>query len=53
MASVSPDCGVPPPFTQSGIHGAYRIVPSTGTYTYDPTLGGIRSWVDEVVSYKG
>lgn len=33
-------------------HGAYKIVSTTGTYTYNPTLGSSNYWVDEIVAYK-
>jgi len=33
-------------------HGAYKIVATTGTHTYNPTLGSSNYWVDEVVAYK-
>ena len=53
LPSVGTDCGIPPPHTLITLHGAYRIVSSTGTYTYDPTLPNNHQWVDEVSSYKG
>jgi hypothetical protein len=33
-------------------HGAYKIVSTTGTYTYNPTLSSGNYWVDEIVAYK-
>jgi len=37
---------------QFGLHAAYRIVSSTGTYSYAPTLGTSRSYVDIIAGYK-
>lgn len=34
------------------LHAAYRIVSSTGTYAYQPTLGASRSYVDIISSFK-
>jgi hypothetical protein len=53
LPSMNTDCGIPPPHTLESIHAAYRIVSSTGTYTYNPTLSGISRWDDLMASYKG
>lgn len=33
-------------------HGAYKIVSTTGTFTYNPILSTGNAWVDEIVAYK-
>jgi predicted ribosomally synthesized peptide with SipW-like signal peptide len=53
LPTLTYDCGVPPPHTLLSVYGGYRIESSTGTFTYDPTLGVFRTWVDEVVAYNG
>ena len=34
-------------------HTAYRIVSSTGTYTYDPTINSGQQWAATIAGYKG
>ena len=34
------------------LHGAYRIVSSTGTYTYNPVLGSSNNWAEVLAAYK-
>ena len=53
LPTVTEDCGVPPPHTLLSLYGGYRIESSTGSFTFDPTLGTYRTWVDEVVAYRG
>jgi hypothetical protein len=34
------------------VNSAYRVVGSTGTYRYQPTLGTSESWIEIIASYK-
>jgi predicted ribosomally synthesized peptide with SipW-like signal peptide len=53
LPTITQDCGVPPPHTLLTLLGGYRIESSTGTFTYDPTLGTFRTWADLVAAYFG
>ena len=39
--------------TNKTINSAYRVVGSTGTYIYAPTLGASANWIDFQIAYKG
>jgi Big-like domain-containing protein len=47
---VTSDCGGAP--GNSTNNGAYRVVSSTGSYTYNPTLSNSEHWGEAVVAYK-
>ena len=38
--------------TNVTVNGAYRIVGSTGTYTYAPALGTSANWIEFVMAYR-
>jgi len=44
--------GTDPGCEMSRNRGGYRIVSSTGTYSYNPTIGGAEEWAAAVVAYK-
>jgi hypothetical protein len=50
LNSLSPDCGGAGGSSQN--HGGYRIVSTTGTYTYNPTISGTDGWAMALVAYK-
>ena len=50
LGSALPDCGGA---SKTGtIVGAYKIPDATGTFTYNPVLGGSGTWAGAVVAYK-
>jgi hypothetical protein len=49
-AHLSAACGGAP--GNSTNHGAYRIVSSAGSYTYNPTLNSSVFWTEAMVAYK-
>jgi hypothetical protein len=50
LTSAFPDCGGA---SKTGtITGGYRAPGSTGTFTYNPVLGGSGQWAGAVVAYK-
>lgn len=51
LEHVGASCGGAP--GRSTLHTAYRIVSSSGSYAYSPTISNSERWAEALVAYKG